>query len=367
MLPYDSLALSNAPFVSAFERRFSEILKKGWFILGEELRNFEANFAAYCGAKYGVGVGNGLDALILALKALDLPPKSEVIVPAHTYIATILAILHHNLTPILVEPNPRTYNIDPERIEAALSPQTKGILVVHLYGKLCEMDKISEIAKKNGLFLIEDAAQAHGAAWQGKKAGSFGHVAAFSFYPTKNLGALGDGGAVLTSDALLAEKIRVLRNYGSKKKYYNEVIGYNSRLDELQAAFLAIKLEKLDAINAHKRTLANLYLKHLKSDFVLPSVEENYQDVYHIFNIRHPKRDKLREYLLQNQIQTEIHYPIPPHKQKALRHLPAFAPYQKKGALPLTEQIHQTTLSLPISFAHTPDDIERVIEVLNAF
>ncbi|WP_027002080.1 DegT/DnrJ/EryC1/StrS family aminotransferase [Hugenholtzia roseola] len=367
MLPYDSLSLSNAPFFAAFQSRFASILEKGWFILGEQLHNFEKNFAAYCGVTHCVGVGSGLDALILALKALDLPAGSEVIVPAHTYVATILAVLHNQLTPILVEPDAQTYNISPQKIEAALTKRTKAILVVHLYGKLCEMDKISEIATKNGLFLIEDAAQAHGASRCGQKAGSFGNLAAFSFYPTKNLGALGDGGGITTSDPILAEKIQILRNYGSKIKYHNEIIGYNSRLDELQAAFLSLKLEKLDAINAHKRALANLYLTQLKSDFILPSVEKDYQDVYHIFNIRHPKRDSLRQYLLKNQIQTEIHYPIPPHQQEALRHLAAFQPYQKKGALPITELIHQTTLSLPISYAHTPTDIARVIDVLNAF
>jgi dTDP-4-amino-4,6-dideoxygalactose transaminase len=299
--------------------------------------------------------------LILALKAFGFPAQSEVIVPANTYIATILAVLHANLKPILVEPDLQTYNLNPDLMEEYITDKTVAILPVHLYGKVCEMDKILGIAQKYDLKVVEDAAQAHGATFKGQKAGSFGDFGCFSFYPTKNLGALGDAGAVNTHQQDLAEKIAELRNYGSKIKYQNDSIGFNSRLDEIQATFLSVKLKYLDKINAHKRELAEIYLNELKDDFIKPIVHPNYFDVYHIFNIRHPKRDALREYLLKNDIQTEIHYPIPPHQQKALQEI------FRNQSFPISEEIHQTTLSLPISFCHTKEDIYKVVEVLNQF
>lgn len=361
MIPYENLAKVNEPFHREFENRFSRFLEKGWYILGEAVQQLEQQFADYHGVPHCIGVANGLDALVLSLTALNLPERSEVIVPSNTYIATILAILRSGHIPVLVEPDIRTYNIDPAKIKAAVTPKTRAILVVHLYGKCCDMDPILDIAAIHGLAVVEDCAQSHGARYKGRMAGSFGILSAFSFYPSKNLGALGDAGAVLTSNDYLNTEIQLLRNYGSQKKYYNERIGFNSRLDELQAIFLQIKLSGLEQINQHKRKLAGLYLSQLKSDFILPVAEEGYEDVYHIFNIRHPERDRLRGYLLEKGIGTEIHYPVPPHRQNALKGLLEGADF------PISDQIHATTLSLPVSCCHSEADIERVIAVLNAF
>ncbi len=360
-MDYENLQQLNQPFFEAYTQAFQKTLASGWYILGNEVKQFEQKFAEYCQVPHCVGVANGLDALIIALKVLNLPAQSEVIVPANTYIATILAIMHNGLKPVLVEPDIHTYNIHPEKIAEKITPNTRAIMPVHLYGKMCAMDSIMALAKKHSLFVIEDAAQAHGASLHGKKAGAWGDMTGFSFYPTKNLGALGDAGAIAIHDQQLYEKVLTLRNYGSKIKYYNEVVGYNSRLDELQASFLYVKLAHLDKINAHKQTLAKLYVAHLKDDFIKPVVQEGYEDVYHIFNIRHPKRDALRTYLLEHNIKTEIHYPIPPHQQKAMEGVFAGEPY------PISEEIHQTTLSLPCSFCHTPADIYQVIEILNKF
>jgi dTDP-4-amino-4,6-dideoxygalactose transaminase len=361
MIAYENLLELNRPFTEQFKQQFDAFLNSGWYILGESVRRFELQFAEWNNSAHCIGVANGLDALTMALKAYNFEPGSEVIVPSNTYIATILAILNNNLTPVLVEPDIRTYNIDPLKIEEAITPRTKAIMVVHLYGKCCAMDKITHIKEKYNLILIEDCAQAHGATFKGQKAGTFGEFGAFSFYPTKNLGALGDAGALTTNDPELDTIVRQMRNYGSERKYYNERIGINSRLDELQAAFLSIKLEALDAINNHKRELAGLYLQHLKSDFVLPVFEESYQDVYHIFNIRHPRRDELKAYLLEQGIGTEIHYPVPPHRQKALQNTLHDQSY------PIADEIHRTTLSLPCSYWHTQAQIERVIKALNRF
>ena len=326
MIEYENLRKVNEPFFDELKKSFETTLERGWYILGSNVETFERQFASYCGADHCVGVASGLDAILLSLKNFDFGSKKEVIVPSNTYIATILAVLHAGLTPVLVEPDIRSYNIDPGKIEASITKNTVAVIVVHLYGKVCDMDPVLEIVRRHGLVLIEDCAQAHGAAYRGKKAGMFGHCAAFSFYPTKNLGALGDGGAVLTNDAGIAER-----------------------------------LKKLDDINRHKRNLAALYLEHLKDDFIKPTVNDNYFDVYHIFNIRHPERDKIQEYLLKKNIKTDIHYPVPPHKQKAM-----------KGILDpcvcrISEEIHSTTLSLPISYSHTEDDIGKVIETLNSF
>lgn len=360
MIYYENLFNSNKKFIEEYKSKFTEVLNSGWFILGNEVKKFEDEFATYHNANFCVGVASGLDALTLSLIASRIPENSEVIVPSNTYIATILSILHAKMKPVLVEPNIRTYNIDPTKIEEKISSRTKALMIVHLYGKSCEMDAIVDICRKHNLILIEDCAQSHGAKYKDKLTGTFGDFGAFSFYPTKNLGALGDAGAVITNNDEYAERLRMLRNYGSLKKYHNELIGFNSRLDELQAALLSIKIKYLDEINSHKRKLAKIYLENLSDDFIKPEVNENYFDVYHIFNVRHPKRDKLKEYLLSNDIQTEIHYPVPPHKQKAMKGIIS-------GDYPISEEIHNTTLSLPCSFGHTETEIYKVVEVMNKF
>ncbi len=361
MIDYENLGKLNKPFFEEYEQAFKKTLESGWYILGTQVAEFERNFADYCGSKFSLGLASGLDALILGLKALNLPPDSEVIVPSNTYIATVLAVQQLGLTPVLVEPRIETYNIDPDEIKRKITSKTKAILVVHLYGKLCEMTEISRIAKEHDLYLLEDCAQAHGASFQGKKAGTFGQVGAFSFYPTKNLGALGDAGAVTLEDEALYASIKMLRNYGSEKKYYNEVVGYNSRLDEIQAAFLSIKLRSLDKINQHKNELAKIYSEGLSNQVVKPVVQQGYYDVFHIYNIRHPRRDELKEFLLSKGIKTEIHYPVAPHLQKAMEgcHL--------GNSFKISEEIHATTLSLPISYFHTKEDVLKVIEAINSF
>jgi dTDP-4-amino-4,6-dideoxygalactose transaminase len=361
MIEYENLAEVNRSFLNRFHNEFNQFLDKGWYILGEKVSFFEHQFAAYCNTKNCIGVGNGLDALTLSLKVFDFAKGSEVIVPSNTYIATILSIVQNQCKPILVEPDIKTYNIDPEKIEEKITPKTKAIMVVHLYGKVCAMDRILEIAKKYDLKIIEDCAQAHGAKYKDCIAGNFGEFGAYSFYPTKNLGALGDAGAVITGNDTYAEKIRMFRNYGSKKKYYNEVVGYNSRLDEIQAAFLSVKLKYLNKINEHKRKLASLYLNNLKNDFIKPHVDKDYYDVYHIFNIRHPRRDEIKDYLLKKGVKTEIHYPVAPNKQKALKTI------LRGQHTPIAEEIHNTTLSLPISYYHNEKEILKIIEFLNQY
>lgn len=361
MIEYESLAKVNQEFFNEFEDSFSTTLRKGWYILGEEVQNFEKEFASFLGVKHCLGLASGLDALFLALKAFNFDPGDEVLVPSNTYIATILSILNAGLKPVLVEPDIRTYNIDPSLIEEKITSRTKAIMIVHLYGKPCDMKPIMELKEKYGLKLIEDCAQSHGATYHGQKTGTFGEIGAFSFYPTKNLGALGDAGAIVTNDDTLALAIRRLRNYGSDIKYYNEVAGFNSRLDEVQAGFLRIKLRKLTEINAHKRRLAALYFDNLNDNFIKPVIQENIYDVFHIFNIRHAKRDKLKKYLYDNGIKTEIHYPVAPHRQKAMQGVFTGSNF------PLAEEIHATTLSLPLSFGHTEQEILTVIDALNKF
>lgn len=361
MIEYESLARLNAPFFADYEKVFKKTMQVGWYVLGDEVKAFEKEFAEFVGTSYCVGLASGLDAITLGLLAFELPKGSEVLVPSNTYIATILSILQAGLVPVLVEPDRKTYNIDPAKIRRQLTSKTKAIAIVHLYGKCCDMDPILSICKEHSLRLIEDVAQAHGAKYKGRSAGTFGDVAAFSFYPTKNLGALGDAGAITTNSEELATRIRTLRNYGSKVKYYNEVIGFNSRLDELQAAFLRVKLRKLSEINEHKRKLAETYNANLKGHVIKPVRDPEFFDVFHIYNIRHPKRDSLREHLLSSGIKTEIHYPVSPNKQHAM-----------KGILdhvlcPISEEIHATTLSLPISFFHTIDDVKKVCDAVNSF
>jgi dTDP-4-amino-4,6-dideoxygalactose transaminase len=361
MIEYENLGKVNNPFVADFNSQCNEVIQSGWFILGNRVKKFETDFARFCGARFCSGVANGLDALLLSLKACNFEKGSEVIVPSNTYIATILAILHAGLTPVLVEPDIQTYNIDPNKIEEKINSRTRAVMVVHLYGKLCDMEHILPIAQKFDLKVIEDCAQAHGASFRSQNAGSFGDLGAFSFYPTKNLGALGDAGAVTTTDEQLFKSVQTLRNYGSQVKYHNEKIGYNSRLDEMQAAFLSIKLPHLEKLNEHKRKLASLYLNGLKEDFIKPLVQKDYTDVFHIFCVRHEKRDELKEFLLKNNIKTEIHYPITPNKQ------PAMVGILDSEETPIAEEIHRTTLSLPISSFHVASDIEKVIETMNRF
>ncbi len=362
MIDYENLGKLNKPFFEEYEKTFKRVLESGWYVLGKEVKNFENDFASFCNVKYSVGVANGLDALVIALKSLDMPLNSEVIVPSNTYIASILAVVLAGFKPIPVEPDIKTYNIDPNLIEKSITKKTKALLPVHLYGKLCDMESIMKIAKKHNLFVVEDCAQAHGANYKGKSAGSWGDVNGFSFYPTKNLGALADAGAVTTDNEALAKKVATLRNYGSNIKYYNEVIGYNSRLDEVQAAFLSVKLKKLNDITKHKQKLASIYHNEIsEGKFIKPIVQEGYEDVFHIYNIRHTDRDNLKEFLLKKEIKTEIHYPLSPNKQKAM--IGIIDHYN----CPISEEIHRTTLSLPISYYHTEKDIMEVCKALKEF
>lgn len=361
MIEYENLGKVNKRFREELLNKFETVLDSGWFILGKNVSEFERLFSQFIGTKYCIGVGSGLDALILSVKALKLESGSEIIVPSNTYIATILAIIHCNLNPVLVEPDINTYNIDPNKIEDKINKNTKAILVVHLYGKPCDMDPIIDISKKYNLKIIEDCAQSHGSKYKDKVTGSFGDLSAFSFYPTKNLGAFGDAGCITTENENYYQLLKQLRNYGSDVKYQNELVGFNSRMDEIQAAFLQIKLKYLDAINSHKRELAKIYLENLKDDFSKPVVDKDYYDIYHIFCIRHEKRNELKDYLLKNDIKTEIHYPIPPYKQKALQN------YWANDEFPISDEIHDTVLSLPCSYSHKKDEIFKVVEVINKF
>lgn len=359
MIEYENLAHVNEILFDKYKESFDEFLKSGWYVLGNNVSIFEREFSKFCETNYCVGVASGLDALILAIDALNFPKDSEIIVPSNTYIATILAIVRNGLKPVLVEPDIRTYTIDPLKIEEKITSKTKAILVVHLYGKACDMDPIMDIAKKYSLKIIEDAAQAHGALYKDKKVGSFG-IGCFSFYPTKNLGALGDGGAITFHDISLEKKLKALRNYGSDVKYFNDILGYNSRLDEIQAGFLSIKLKILDDITTHKRALAHYYFEHLEPRFIVPFQHTDFFDVFHIFAIRHPKRDQLKAYLLEHNIKTEIHYPLPPHRQKAMHNIIT-------GEYPIAQEIHDTILSLPISYSHSIDQIDYICKVINGF
>ena len=361
MIDYENLAAVNAPYRREFEEKFSAVLQKGWFVLGAEVSAFEQEFAAWCGMKHCVGVASGLDALILSLQALHLPAGSEVLVPSNTYIASILAIIHAGLQPVLVEPEADTCNMDAAAAAKAITRKTRAIMPVHLYGKSSRMDSLMMLANDHGLRVVEDCAQSHGARQHGVLTGTHGDAGAFSFYPTKNLGALGDAGAVVTNSASLAEDIRSLRNYGSRIKYQNDQIGVNSRLDEVQAAFLRIKLPNLDALNEHKRRLAGIYFEELSGALDLPTVSDEYFDVFHIFAARHPDRDRLRNHLLERGIKTEVHYPIPPARQKALHGL--FEPEN----YPIAECIHAEEISLPCSAAHSEADILEVCKAVRSF
>ena len=342
---------------------FNRVFDASWYIEGKEDAAFEQAFAEYCGQDYCVGCGNGLDALMLPLKALGIGAGDEVIVPSNTYIASALAVTYAGAKPVFVEPDIRTFNIDPSRIEAAITEKTKAIMPVHLYGQPCDMDPIMAIAKKYSLYVIEDCAQAHGATYHGKKISSFGIAAGFSFYPGKNLGALGDAGATVTGDRILADKVRALGNYGSDYKYHHIYQGNNSRLDELQAAFLAAKLPHLDRMNRERRRIAARYLSEIHNPaLTLPYVMEGVEPVWHIFAVRCRERDRLAEYLGENGISTNKHYPIPMHLQGAYKDLNI-----PRGALPIAEEISATQLSIPMYYGMTEEEISYVIGKLNAF
>lgn len=366
MIKFLDLQKINAPYQEQFQDKMKLVLDKGWFILGDEVKAFERDYAQYCGTNYCIGVGNGLDALVLIFKAYmqlgKLQKGDEVIVPANTYIASILAVLQADLVPVLVEPELETYNLNPNLITAKITSKTKAVLAVHLYGQLAQMSAINTIANQHHLLVIEDAAQAHGAISKAKlKAGNFSNAAAFSFYPGKNLGALGDAGAVTTNDEALAKVIFSLRNYGSEKKYHNEYIGINSRLDELQAAFLNVKLPNLDFENDRRKAIAKRYLSEIKNNkIVLPSWDLSDNHVFHLFVIRTENRLELQDYLLKNTIETMIHYPIPPHQQKALASWNALS-------FPITEKIHKEVLSLPMSPVMTEEEVSFVIQILNNY
>jgi dTDP-4-amino-4,6-dideoxygalactose transaminase len=361
MIKFLDLYKINDKYRTDIDNAISKVLDSGWYLLGKELEKFEEEFANYCGTKYAIGVANGLDALKLIIQAYGFKQGDEIIVPANTYIASILAVSQNGCTPVLVEPDINTYNINPDLIEEKITANTKAIMVVHLYGQVCQMDKIWKLAKKYNLKIIEDSAQAHGAFYRAKRVGNLGDASGFSFYPGKNLGALGDGGAITTNDADLAEKIIALRNYGSHKKYENIYQGMNSRLDEIQAAILRVKLKGLDEDNNKRSEIAKYYLNNINNSLIdLPKIKEDISHVWHLFVIRCENRNKLQEYMQKNGIQTLIHYPIPPHKQKAYAQWANFN-------FPITEKIHNEILSLPISPVMDKLEVKKVVEVINGW
>lgn len=361
MIKFLDLYKINQRYREEIDERIKKVLDSGWYILGEQGKVFEKNFADFCGVKHCIGCANGLDALNLIIKAYGFKAGDEIIVPANTYIASILAISQNGCTPVLVEPDIRTYNINPDLIEEKITSNTKAIMVVHLYGQAAEMEKILQIAKKYNLKVIEDSAQAHGAYFKGKRTGNLGDASGFSFYPGKNLGCLGDGGCVTTNDDDLAHKIRAIANYGSDYKYHHIFKGTNSRLDEIQAAILDVKLKYLDEDNQRRREISKFYRANIKNEkIILPEVSDEKSHVWHLFVVRTDDRKKLEKHLNDNGIQTNIHYPTPPHKQEC---------YKEWGKMlfPVTEKIHNEVLSLPISPVMTNDEISKVVEVLNVF
>lgn len=358
-VPFLNLKDINNRFRNEIDFRIKTILDKGWYLQGDENELFSKNFAAYCGTKGAVGVANGLDALNLIIKAYGFAPGDEIIVPANTFIATILAVSENGCTPVLVEPDLNTYCIDPAKIEAAITPRTKAIIVVHLYGQVTPMEKIWELQKRFGFKIIEDAAQAHGAIYDGRRTGNLGDAAAFSFYPGKNLGALGDGGGVTSNDMELLNKVAALGNYGSDRKYHHIYKGVNSRLDEIQAAVLDVKLKYLDADNVRRREIAKYYRENIKNPrIILPNIYDEMAHVWHLFVVRCDNRDDFARYLENNGIQTNIHYPTPPHLQGAYKEW-------RDCSYPITEKIHREVLSLPVSPVMTDEEINHVVEVVN--
>lgn len=362
-VPFVSFKPLEAELDSALRGAFERVYNRSWYIEGEEDKAFEAAFARYCESKYCIGVGNGLDALMLSLRALEVGEGDEVIVPSNTFIATALAVTYVGAKIVFVEPDINTFNIDPLRIEAAITERTKAIIPVHLYGQACDMDPIMAIARKHGLYVVEDCAQAHGTTYKGRRIGSFGDLAGFSFYPGKNLGALGDAGAVVANDDALAERVRALGNYGSDYKYHHIYQGYNSRLDEMQAAFLAAKLPVLDEVNENRRRTARMYFQGITNPLVkLPFVPDYAEPVWHVFAVRCNERDALESWLAEKGIGTNKHYPIPMHMQRCYRDLNI-----PEGVLPIAEEISRTELSLPMYYGMTDDQIEYVIDAVNRF
>lgn len=361
MIKFLDLEKINNRFRKEIDERIKNILDKGWYLQGEENDKFSKHFAEYCGVKYVLGVANGLDALRLIIKASGFGEGDEIIVPANTYIATILAISDNGCTPVLVEPNINTYNIDPDKIEAAITPKTKAIMVVHLYGQAVQMQKVWDLAKKYNLKVFEDCAQAHGAIYQNKRVGNLSDAGAFSFYPGKNLGALGDAGAIATNDEDLYLRAKALANYGSDRKYHHIYKGLNSRLDEIQAAVLDVKLPHLDKDNARRREIAAYYRSHITNPkIILPQTYDEKAAVWHVFVVRTKERDAFQQYLSDNGVQTIIHYPCPPHKQLAYKEW-------NNLSYPISEEIHNTIISLPISPVMTDDEVEKVVEIVNAW
>jgi dTDP-4-amino-4,6-dideoxygalactose transaminase len=363
-VPFLDLKDQYRELQAQIDSAYHRVVESGRFILGPEVENFEAEFAAYCEAKHCVGVGNGLDALHLILRAAEIGPGDEVIVPGNTYIASWLAVSYAGATPIPVEPDERTYNIDPEKIAAAINPRTRAIMAVHLCGQPADMDAINEVAARHNLSVIEDCAQAHGARYKGKRVGGLGVASGFSFYPGKNLGALGDGGAVVTNDNDLARRVRMIGNYGSEVKYFNETKGLNSRLDEFQAAFLRVKLGRLEVWNERRKQLAEDYLKALKGveNVTLPHVPDWADPVWHLFMVRHPRRDLLQKHLTENGVGTIIHYPVPPHLQKAYAEL-GYA----RGDFPISQKLADELLSLPMSAHQSTAETNYVVKQLSTF
>lgn len=365
MIEFLSLKDVNAQMSKELKEAASRVIDSGWYIGGNELKKFETEFAAYCGVKHCLGVANGLDALILTLRAWKelgmLKTGDEVIVPANTYIASVLAITENGLKPVFVEPDEKTYNLNPELVKKHITKNTRVILPVHLYGQLADMPALMKIAKENNLLVLEDSAQSHGAKIGETKAGNWGDASGFSFYPGKNLGALGDAGAITTNSDQLAEVLMSIRNYGSKIKYKNDVKGVNSRLDDLQAAFLSVKLKYLNEHTERRKDISEMYIKGIKNPLVqLPHVAHRDQHVWHLFVVRVKERTRFMKYLSDNQIQTLIHYPIPPHKQDAYKEF-------NEMSLPLTEQIHEEVVSLPIGPTMNSSDVNKVIEIVNSF
>ncbi|MBU0484133.1 MAG: DegT/DnrJ/EryC1/StrS family aminotransferase [Proteobacteria bacterium] len=362
-IPFLDLRAAYDELKAELDLAYLRVMQSGWYVMGAELEAFESEFAQYCGVKHCIGVANGLDALCLILQAMDIGCNDEVIVPANTFIATWLAVSSVGATPVPVEPNEKTYNIDVERIEEVISKRTRAIMPVHLYGLPANMGPIQDLAKKYNLQVIEDAAQAHGAEYCEARTGNLGDAAAFSFYPGKNLGALGDGGAIVTNDDCLASKIRLLRNYGSGKKYQHDLKGRNSRLDELQAAFLRVKLSVLDEWNDRRKRVAAYYLKNIKnSQFILPLVEDEFVSAWHLFVIRSFERDSLQAYLSQFGIESLIHYPNPPFLQKSYNEM-----MQRADSFPLTTMLSGEILSLPIGPHLAEESCEKIVEIIDKF
>lgn len=363
-VPFLSFDAMNEAFREEAKATFERFFDSKWYVLGEMTKQFELDYAKFNQTQHAIGISNGLDALQIALRVLAIGQGDEVIVPSNTYIASALAVSYVGATPVFVEPNPLTYNIDPERIREAITPNTKAIMPVHLYGQACEMDVIMEIAKQNGLFVVEDNAQAHGAAFNGKLTGSFGELNATSFYPSKNVGALGEAGAITCDDADLAQKVRVIRNYGSQQRYYNEIKGFNARIDELQAGLLSVKLKHIERWTAERQQIAAWYREALKDcdTIKLHQIAEGATHVYHLFVISHSKRDELQQFLQSKGVGTVIHYPIPPHLQEAYKDLG----YQKSD-FPIAEQIAETILSLPLFIGMTQSQVEYIATCIKEF